>query len=460
LWVGSIQGTLALIFVTIGTAARPHRPITRWLHVAVTLVMGAVCVSIASGVYLFLGGSVAAVAPLTLASLVGVACMGLLAARQSTDRPTQNRLAATRVLAMCLAILTVAMLSTALGQGTLAAALNPMMDAAPLAERVSRSTQATAAAPLATTILAIALFIGGLSGLSTAKAVMGSFRGVASGVAALLVLALVPASLFAAFSSLAPLRDLARGGAISGLSMGLFHKLPQSEDFTGTRIDSDEILGSCLVTEAPSGWRAQPLYNTHERDIEASCPEAPSAFDGPFAFSEVPIIAMDASRAAAAFTGEDWFHERGALRLLTQPDPLRVLPTDAAARLQANTVSFVWEQPPALAPIKEPTPGVWNEAIAKQLPVTLMEGPYPVLIAGGLHLRLAAGELGRDTLRLALTMRDPSDRSLVLVPRKNWTVQDLVGFCTAIREVPSAQCVIRPENPIYWTIRTGLPLPW
>ena len=440
------------------------------------LVMGVVSVSLASGVHFFLGGSVATVATLLLASMVGVASMSVLAARQSGDRSTQNHLAAARVLAMCLAILTVAMMSMALGQVSLAAALNPMTNAAPLAERVSRATQATAAAPLATTILALALFIGGLSGLSTAKAVMGSFRGAVSGVAALVVLALVPASLFAAFSSLAPLRDLARGGSISQLSMGLFNKLPQSEDFTGERIDSDGIQGSCLVTEAPSGWRAQPLYNphspaahvaqavvdsnTHELDRTAGCPETLSATDGPFAFSEVPIIAMDASRAAAALTGEPWFREQGALRLLTQPDPMQVLPTDAAARLQANTVSFIWEQPPALPPLKDPTPGVWNEAIASQLPVTLMEGPYPVLIAGGLHTRLAAGELGRDTLRLALSMRDPSDRSLVLVPRKTWTVQDLVGFCTAVREVPSSQCVIRPENPIYWTIRTGLPLPW
>ncbi len=477
LWIGATQATLAMIFLTVGVAARPRRPVTSWLNGAMPLVMGTIGVTIASAVHLFFGGGMGTVATVLLGALVGVACMSVLSARQSNDPTTQHRLAASRVLVLCLAVVGVVLLAFGLTELSLAAALNPMGDGPSLAHRLTDAIAGTKAAPLALAVMVLALFGGGLSGLSTARSVMGSFRGAASGVAALVVLAVLPMSLALAYSAIAPVRTLARGGAVSELSMGLFHKLPQTEDFAGGAVEGKQIQGTCLVSEAPAGWSAGPLYGTHspaahvagaiinvdathELDRAAGCPEVAGPKDGPFAFSEVPIVAMDASRAGAALTGEQWFRERGALRLLVQPDPLQTLSEPDGARLQASTVSFVWEQPPALPPAEAPTPGVWNEEVARTLPVTLMEGPYPVLVAGGLHTRLAAGELGRDTLRLALTMRDPSDRTLVLIPRKTWTVQDLVGFCLAVQEVPSAQCVVRPENPIYWTIRTGLPLPW
>ena len=90
----------------------------------------------------------------------------------------------------------------------------------------------------------------------------------------------------------------------------------------------------------------------------------------------------------------------------------------------------------------------------------LLEGPYPVLVAGGLRSRLGPGGSGVDTLRLVLDSQPPDRRDLVLVPRKEWTVQDLLTTCLAVRDVPGARCVIRPETPTAWALRTRLPLPW
>jgi len=236
------------------------------------------------------------------------------------------------------------------------------------------------------------------------------------------------------------------------------------------------ITGSCLVQEAASGWTTETVFTGTDPQarLEALLPEsAPETYrtarctptrsplDGVFSPGEVPIVVVAGDRAATTLSSERWFAERGLLQVMVRDaDIPGEHDSEALRRLTAAAVDFRWEPPPEIEPPEGIEPGVWDAAHAAQLPVTLIEGPYTVLVVDGQRSRLPSGELGRETLQLVLSSRSPEARDLVLVPRKNWTVDTLVELCLSAQAVPSTVCLIRPETSVRWALRTHLPLPW
>jgi len=317
--------------------------------------------------------------------------------------------------------------------------------------------QAKAAALPAFTIALVAcIWLMSLPAMSSARASLGTARTAISAIPAAALLLLMGGAVAATQASLDDLSTLGRGGAISALPPSQLQAIPAARDRDGAPMPPPPIQGDCLVSEAPTGWYLQSLF----RDDTSICPSERQAMEEPLSQDTSPIIAIASGRAAAALTHEPWFGESGTINVLLQPDALEAIEGDYVAALQVGGVSLLWELPPPPPVAEEPTPGVWNNQVAQDLPVTVMEGPYTILVAGGIHSRLPAGTMGTDTLHLALQMRDPGDRKLVLIPRKTWSVQDLVSLCLSVKDVPGAVCAIRPETPIRWSLRTGLPLPW
>lgn len=299
----------------------------------------------------------------------------------------------------------------------------------------------------------------------------------ASGLAGITVLAAGAMGVWLApRAAMADLHHVVQNGAVSQISPGLFGQLPRSQDTAEEPQASGGITGSCLVKEAAQGWTTQTVFAGTDPQVQldsrlpqsapegirtARCTRQPTALEGTFSPAEVPIIAVVGDRAATTLSSELWFAERGSLQLLVRDGHIPgEFESEALRRLQAAAVDFRWEMPPQVDPPPDFEPGVWNTPHAAQLPVTLIEGPYTILIANGQRSRLPSGALGRETLQLVLSSRSPEARNLVLVPRKNWTISDLVEMCLSAQAVPSTVCLLRPETSVRWALRTHLPLPW
>jgi hypothetical protein len=304
-------------------------------------------------------------------------------------------------------------------------------------------------------------------------------RTLSGGLVACVMIALVGlAKLGASLSS----RDVAYdalGGALQDEPMLRLSTLPSGESLGGEN-RAVPLHATCLTTDGRTGWRARNRYRTFgvqhhlDRAIKADtpvseidslpgCPQKPTLLSGPLSTFERPAIVIAGDRMAAAITGYEWFLQEGEVQVLTVTDALE--PSSPRVRpLEVQAVSFRWERPPKNT---QPAPppeggevGEWNYPAARVMlrGVLLLEGPVPMIIADGRRAWLKEGQAGETQLRDAMTR--VQRRDLVLVPRKHWTVQDLVRYCLAISDMEESRCVIRPENTERWTERTGLALPW
>lgn len=457
----SLWCAVSALALSLITALRLEHPTSDWVSGMLPLGTGSVACALAAAFGASLQASIPAIFTLIGVAIVAVVAVGSTALRSSLSRTERSRIGASRALVV------------SFGLGAVIAIGMFWRDAlAALDADGSHGILPT------TTAFALAIAASGLPTLGTARGALGTLRGVLSGGFTLALLGTLAAILWVSRPPEKVL-EASRGGAISRLPDALWTRLPRAVDLAEHEEPVDPIDGSCLVSEAAQGWEAEPLFAAispeahvarnvtnpdavHELDRSPGCPAFRAPLDGPLAASEIAVVALDGRRAAAALAGWEWFRDRGSLRVLVQPDPIQTATwTDAAVRAQASSIPFLWERPPAVRPPDDFEPGTWDEAWAASLPVTLLEGPYPVLVAGGMRSRLPASEMGIETLQLALTAQPPHRRDLVLVPRKEWSVQDLVGFCLAVHGVvPGARCVIRPETPARWSLRTQLPLPW
>lgn len=449
-----------------------------WLHatpVAVIGLGGAVVVGLLGGwlahplVGLALGGGL-------LAGMLGLTAL-------SSRRPVPGRgarqvalrLGATRGMMAACATFAVLFLALATGEVLRAQALGGLL-LTPLDHRPALVAHSLAEAQV---VLALGLLgagvvvLAGAIGVLLTPTALGSWRTVL-GSLLVAVLGLGAMGVRAGQQlSLGALEAIVRGGAIG--AQPLLPDLPVPRDLTGLAEVQDGIVGTCFVQEGPRAWQAQGLYDLLDQraailahgspqspieDLERmpGCPATPGPLEAPLSRYETPVIAVHGSRLAAAVTGHRWFLRGGGLRILLAPQS-RVLKQEppAVQTWRYRTVPLRWEMPPEAEPLSDGQ--TWDYEAAATLPITLLEGRGPVLVAGGSRYDLPPGEAGAEELREVLAGADRPD--LVLVPRKHWTVQDLVDFClTVLGHVEGARCVVRPENPDRWSQRTGLPLPW
>jgi hypothetical protein len=467
----------ASVLAAIGNGIRPERAKLVWLRGIGPVLVGATGLAAMSATAWFSASTAAQAAclfPLLLGSLLALVLSNLTSSGTRTERV---RMDAGRALTVGLALLALTLGGfgvQGLADATLAIQL---ADAASVSEAADLLNHAAAVDGRPLTLAALLTVLGaGLPGLATARGALFTLRSMLSAAATLPILVAITALLALTGPSEA-LDDRAAGGAIGQLGEGAWTRLAVQPEFDPEAAPS-LTPGSCLIAEAATGWTGQQVYQSwspaqqieaalrdpesaHQLDRTPGCPTSPGAMDGPLSSAEHALVAMDASRSANALTGEHWFRERGRVSLLLQPAPLQTslwqLHTKATL---AQSLPFIWEMPPRIPQPEGHTPGVWNDAHAATLPVTLIEGPYPILIADGQRMRLSNGALGRDTLRLVLSIRPADQRQLVIIPRKTWTVQDMVDWCTVGLTVEHTACVIRPETPVKWAIRTHLPMPW
>lgn len=465
LWAAAWLGVTALNLAWV-LPVRAVRPVPRWLDATLPLAAG-VPGLLATGLAAAFSGAdlLRASLPTALAAL-GIAATSVAASRSSEAPEERARLGAGRGALVALAIAA----PLALGLG-----LHELGVADTLAH-LDRNRPLPVALPAAVTA-ALAVAGAGLPGLSTAREAW-SLRTLASSALGFVLVVAAGVALGLTRPDAAAL-EAALGGAVARLPDTLWTSLPLARDLDESEVQADPLDGSCLVAESIDGWSAEPLFAArppadhvarhvpdpdavHELDRTAGCPAERAPLDGPFAASEIPVVAADGRRAAAALAGQIWFREQGSLRVLVQPGPMATADTSSLAlRASARAVPVHWRLPERVEPPPDLVPGEWHDALAATLPVTLLEGPHPVLVAGGMRSRLPAGELGADTLRLVLDSEPIHRRDLVIVARKYWTIQDVLGYCLAVQgRVEGARCVLVPERPIDWSLRTGLPLPW
>lgn len=448
------------VALSLVSAQAIEYPYTSWLSGALPLGTGMVSLILAAGISFALQTPPVVLIAVAVAGAAGVLASSLVAVRTTLSRSERPRVDSARVVVVTLAI--AAPLS--LGAG--------LSDALRL-----WPTHVGSALP-AGAVFALAVAAAGLPALSASHADILDLRSGASVVTSMLLW--IAAGGAIVWTLPAPeLVRAARGGAVADLPDASWDRLTRTLDLADQEPPGEPLNANCLITEGAEGWQAEPLFAAlapsewiartvpdpdavHELDRAPGCTEHPETLEGPLAATEVPVIALDASRAAPALSGTLWFRKEGELLVLARPDPVETASTPSALlRADPRGVRFHWEEVPPAPPRDEEHPaGVWDAEWARQLPVTLLEGPYPVLIADGEAMRLPPAAVGKERLELILRSRDHHRRDLVLIPRKEWTVQDLVSFCTSIRSVEDARCVIRPETPARWSLRTGLPLPW
>lgn len=445
---------------------------SRWARSAPSLAVGTVGASLLAGVGSLLGVPFEGFASGALL-LAGHVASAMLAPWRSTDRRADQRLCAAEGLVVgstLLALLagTAAELSFLRARtwselARMGPELRPDLLAA--ADELSRAVAGIGLLGMGITAVA------GAFAVLTAPGGFGAWRTVASASIATLVALGASGARLVEAGSLSDLAMSAHGGSIARQPLVHLVDLPRAEDLAGPIDVAPAAVGTCLVVEGGEGWEGQPLHpvldtnawilahGTPEHPVEElerhpGCPPEMAALAGPLSTHELPVVAVQAHRLAPALTGHRWFLRDGSLRLLLAPTHPERSPVSQVWR----TVELRWEMPPEDGPVGDGD-DVWDYEAAARLPVTLMEGAGPVLIAGGSRENLPEGEEGVERLRDALLGAEVRD--LVLVPRKYWTIQDLVRFCLTVQgHVEDARCVVRPESPARWSERTGLPLPW
>ena len=301
-------------------------------------------------------------------------------------------------------------------------------------------------------------------------------RTLSGGVVASLTLAVLGVASLGASRSTRDIAYDAFGGALQEEPMLGLPTLPTGVSLGGEN-RAAPLSATCLTTDGRRGWQAASRYRTfdiqhhldqaHDANIAISeidslpgCPSERAPLADPLSTFEQPAVVIAGDRMAASVTGTEWFLEQGDVQVITITRG--VDPRDRPQEVQA--VSFRWERPPVdtqpAPPPEGGEPGEWNYPAARVMlrGVLLLEGPVPMVIADGRRAWLKEGQAGEAQLREA--MMNGQRRELILVPRKHWTVQDLVRYCLAISDIEESRCVIRPENTTRWTERTGLALPW
>lgn len=456
----------------VAGAGRHAHP--RWSRAAPSLLVALAGAGALGGLGYAVEAPMAGLAPAS-ALLVGLLASTLAAPWRSTDARDDQRLCAGRGLAMGSTMLAVLAAAT----GALEVVRAGAWSRVAVSDPELRTAVLASVGELSRTTAGLGVLGAGIAAAAGASAVLlaprgfGTWRTVLSALAAAaLMVGTLGWRVVDAFS-LADVAVSAQGGAVARQPLVRLADLPRAEDLTGRAPATPVARGTCLVVEGAEGWHGEPLHplldtegfilahGAKDRPVEElerhpGCPDDGGPLPGPLSTHELPVVAVQAGRLAPAVTGYRWFLQRGVLRLLLAPPEgeAGVAPWARAWR----TVDLHWEMPPEDERVGDGDDR-WDYDAAVALPVTLMEGAAPVLIAGGSREYLPEGREGAARLRDALLGAE--ERDLVLVPRKHWTVQDLVRFCLTVKgHVEGARCVVRPESPVRWSERTGLPLPW
>lgn len=461
---------LAAFGTVAGAGARAR---ARWVRAAPSLGVG-----IAGAASLAVIGSLldAATAGTAFAAvfLTGQLAGALTAVWRSPDLRTEQRLCAGRGLVIGSSLLAIVAAAVA---GVEMVRAEAWLDVA-LADPDARPVILGTADALSRAVVGVGLLGVGIAAVAGACTVLmaprgfGTWRTVLSALIAGTLMVGAGAARVIDARSLGDVAISAHGGAIGWQPPLRLADLPRAEDLAGPVPTAPPAFGTCLVVEGGEGWQGEPLHpmldtaawilgrggpgrSVPELERHPGCPPRAEPLTTPLSTFELPVIAVQAHRLAPAVTGHRWFLERGALRLLLAPPEERseLPPWSQVWR----TVELHWEMPPTGEPLGDGDEH-WDYEAALRLPVTLIEGRTPILLAGGSREALADGPEGAARLRDALLGAERRD--LVLVPRKHWTVQDLVRFCLTAHGVEGARCVVRPESPARWSERTGLPLPW
>lgn len=467
LLIASISFMAAAVAGCTGVARAEH---PRWSAVNAAIpaacgVLGGFAILFVSAISGAAGTSVVGVAAVVI---IGGASMAVVSSARSRSRKETERLAELRVGVCAAALLGLLAWTTAWRITHTTAALQ---DPGQFAQAAAVSW-----AGLAGFVVLLLAAVGATAPVASRIANLRTFGGGV--VAAILTSGAVVAHIAGILSSPTLTYD-AFGGSIQDEAFLAVAKLPPALDLADAP-GGDALVGTCFAVDGPSGWRAGPLYEsidpqTHidtvkppdvalsELDSMPGCPPQQTLLDGPLSRFELPVLAISEDRLAPAVTGQEWFVDEGDLKLLLAPADLGALPPRSRARA-SKTVTFHWERPPkdtlAAPPPEDGEPGDWNYPAARVMlrDVLVLEGPVPMVVSEGARAWLKEGEEGAQQLRDA--MQVAQHRNLVLVPRKNWTTGDLARLCLSVREVEDARCVIRPENTVRWSERTGLALPW
>lgn len=473
---GVVAGSLLL---TAWLAAFGHvagagpRARARWVRAAPSLAVGILGAGALAGIGALLDATTAGTAFASVL-LTGQLAGALTAAWRSSDLRADQRLCAGRGLVMGSSLLALVVAGVAGVEMVRADAW--LAVAASGAE--ARPAILLAADATTRAVVGVGLLGAGITAVAGACAVLmaprgfGAWRTVLSALTAAALMVGAGVARVVDARSLGDVAISAHGGAIGWQPAVRLADLPRAEDLAGRVDAAPPAHGTCFVVEGGEGWQGEPLHPmldtaawilgrgapgrpVPELERHPGCPPRAEPLAAPLSTYEQPVVAVQANRLAPAITGHRWFLERGTLRLL-------LAPPDAQAGLAPwsqvwRTVELHWEMPPDGEPLGDGDEH-WDFEAATRLPVTLIEGRTPILLAGGSREALNDGPEAAERLRDAL-LGSPR-RDLVLVPRKHWTIQDLVRFCLTARVVPGARCVVRPESPAGWSERTGLPLPW
>lgn len=182
--------------------------------------------------------------------------------------------------------------------------------------------------------------------------------------------------------------------------------------------------GEFLAVHDGRGWRTRALV-----DPDAVAPPGP-----PFEATAKPLVALPATAPARLLSEAAWYRSgQGTLRLLVRdrrPYDVEPLPI-----VRYGTVPFDWL---GASGAELPEGAVWIEGH--------YDGVY--VIAGG--TADAIGAVAETPGRLANLLGGNPSRAAMLSPGEDWTVQDLVAICLALRATMPAgddlACALTPRT--------------